>query len=251
MLTLNMTLKRMVPAMLVLAAATAGAKPYCGELSNGFGPYDYRDPPPDAMYLVESAHYTEEVAAGVKGNTGTIGGDLDYTLRAFPNHVKALATMAMVAARTKVNQLYGAKYPVECYFERAVRFKPDDGMAWGAYGKYLYGIGQAERAMPMLKKALEIAPDNASVNYNLGIAYFRAKQYDLAVKHAKAAYQHDFPFDGLRNMLVGAGKWDGKVEPLPPKDSEAGDGKEATGDGKEAGEKNEAAAAAVPATAAQ
>lgn len=215
-------LKSAMPAALLLAAA-AGAKPYCGDLTNGFGPYDYREPPADSLYLVEMAHYTEEVAAGVKGNTGTVGGDLDYTLRAFPNHVKALTSMAMVAARTKVNQLPGAKYPVECYFERAVRFKPDDGMAWGAYGKYLYGIGQAERAMPMLKKAYDMAPDNPSVNYNLGIAYFRAKQYDLAVKHARIAYQHDFPLDGLRNMLVGARKWDGKVEPLPAKQQESGD----------------------------
>ncbi|MBB3223840.1 tetratricopeptide repeat protein [Pseudoduganella umbonata] len=211
-----------MPAAFLLAAAAAGAKPYCGDLTNAIGPFDYREAPPDALYLVEMAHYTEEVAAGVKGNTGAIGGDLDYTLRAFPNHVKALTTMAMTAARMKVNQLPSARYPVECYFERAVRFKPDDGMAWGAYGKYLYGAGQEERAMPLLKKAYDMAPDNPSVNYNLGIAYFRAKQYDLAVKHAKVAYQHDFPFDGLRNMLVGARKWDGKVEPLPGKKNESG-----------------------------
>jgi tetratricopeptide (TPR) repeat protein len=215
MLTFKYTLKRLFPVALLLAAAAAGAKPYCGDLSNGFGPYDYREPPPDALYLVESAHYTEDVAAGVRGNTGSVGGDLDYTLRAFPNHVKALTSMAMAAARAKVNQLPGSKYPVECYFERAVRFKPDDGMAWGAYGKYLYGIGEEGRAMPMLKKAYAIAPDNPSINYNLGLAYYRAKQFDLAVQHAKKAYQHDFPFDGLRNMLVGARKWDGKVEPLP------------------------------------
>ncbi|GGX90160.1 tetratricopeptide repeat protein [Massilia dura] len=214
--------RKLLPAVLLLAAAAAGAKPYCGELTNGFGPFDYREPPPDSLYLVESAHYTEEVAAGVRGNTGTVGGDLDYTLRAFPNHVKALTSMATAAARAKVNQLPGAKYPVECYFERAVRFKPDDGMAWGAYGKYLYGAGQEARAMPLLKKAHGMAPDNPSINYNLGIAYFRAKQYELAVQHARKAYQHDFPFDGLRNMLVGARKWDGKVEPLPANDGEAG-----------------------------
>ncbi|WBS03219.1 tetratricopeptide repeat protein [Pseudoduganella sp. SL102] len=250
MLTLKSTLRYLVPATLLLATAVASAKPYCGELDNALGPFDYRDAPPDALYLVEMAHYTDEVAAGVKGNTGAIGGDLDYTLRVFPNHVKALTTMAAVAMRTKVTQLFNARYPVECYFERAVRFQPDDGMAWGAYGKYLYSMGQAERAMPMLKKAYDMAPDNPSVNYNLGIAYFRAKQYDLAVKHAKVAYQHDFPLDGLRNMLVGARKWDGKVEPLPGKEDKAETGNDAaakvapkTGD--------DAAAKAASETAAQ
>jgi tetratricopeptide (TPR) repeat protein len=218
-----LTPRNLLAAALLLAASAAGAKQYCGELANGFGPYDYREPPPDALYLVESAHYTEEVAAGVRGNTSTVGGDLDYTLRAFPNHVKALASMATAAARAKTNQLPGAKYPVECYFERAVRFKPDDGVAWGAYGQYVYKLGEQERAMPMLKKAAELAPDNPSVNYNLGIAYFRAKQYDLAVAHAKKAYQRAFPFDGLRNMLVSAGKWDGKVEPLAAKEDGAKD----------------------------
>lgn len=243
MLTKKPTLKSLVPAVLLLAAATAFAKPYCGELTNGFGPFDYREPPDDSLYLVEMAHYTEEVAAGIKGNTGSIGGDLDYTLRAFPNHIKALTTMAMVAARNKVNQVQGAKYPVECYFERAVRFKPDDPLAWGAYGKYLYGTGQADRAMPMLQKAHGMAPDNASVNYNLGIAYFRAKQFDLSVKHAKVAYQHNFPLDGLRNMLVGARKWDGKVEPMPAKSSDAAV--------KEAGDKGGAASEGTPDTAAR
>lgn len=246
MLTFKGPLKRLFPAALLLAAAAAAAKPYCGELSNGFGPYDYREPPPDSLYLVESAHYTEEVAAGVKGNTGSIGGDLDYTLRAFPNHVKALTSMAATAARAKVNQLPGAKYPVECYFERAVRFQPDDGMAWGAYGKYLYGIGQEARALPLLKKAFAIAPDNPSINYNLGLAYFRAKQYELAVQHAKKAYQQDFPFNGLRNMLVGARKWDGKVEPLPAKEDKGSDAKDEAKDGAA-----EDAAKGVPETAAR
>ena len=219
-------------AALLLCASGAGAKQYCGDLNNAFGPHDYRDPPPDALYLVESAHYTEEVAAGVKGNTGSIGGDLDYTLRAFPNHVKALTTMANVAARTKVSQLPGARYPVECYFERAVRFRPDDGTAWAAYGKYVYMYGKRSQALPLLEKAAELVPENASVNYNAGIAYFDAKRYDLAVKHAKKAYQMGFPLNGLRNMLVSAGKWDGKVDPLPPQDSGAAPGADKDDAGK-------------------
>jgi tetratricopeptide (TPR) repeat protein len=203
-------------ALLLAAMAGAGAKPYCGDLANGFGPFDYREPPADALHLVESAHFTEDVAQGVRGNTSTVGGDLDYTLRAFPNHAPALATMAQVALRTKVVLLPGAKYPVECYFERAVRFRPDDGIAWGAFGQYLYRLGQRERALPLLEKAAALTPDNPALHYNLGLAYVQEKRYELAVDHARKAYRMNIPLPGLRNMLVAAGKWDGNVAPEVP-----------------------------------
>jgi tetratricopeptide (TPR) repeat protein len=209
-----LTLRPTAALLLALCAGPALAKPFCGDLANAFGPFDYRTPDPDQLYLVEMAHFTEDVQQGIKGNTGTLGADLDYTLRAFPNHTKALATMARVALRQKTPQLPGARYAVECYFERAVRFKADDGTAWAAYGQYLYQLGQTERALPLLKKAAELAPENASVNYNAGIAYAHMKNYPLAVQHAKKAYQLGFPLNGLRKMLVDAGKWDGKVEPV-------------------------------------
>ncbi|TWI62978.1 tetratricopeptide repeat protein [Pseudoduganella lurida] len=212
-----------VPMTLALLALSlpASCKPYCGELANAFGPFDYRTPPPDALHLVESAHYTEDVAQGVRGNTSTVGGDLDYTLRAFPNHAPALATLAQVALRTKATTLPGANYAVECYFERAVRFQPDDGITWGAYGQYLYRLGQRGRALPLLEKAAALAPDNASLNYNLGIAYAAEKRYDRAVAYAKKAYRMNIPLAGLRNTLVAAGQWDGKVEALPANADEA------------------------------
>ncbi len=214
-----LTFRLVVLSALLAASAGALAKPYCGELANAFGPFDYRTPDPDQLYLVEMAHFTEEVQQGVKGNTGTLGQDLDYTLRAFPNHTKALAALSRAALRQRTLQLPGARYAVECYFERAVRFQPDDGLAWGAYGQYVYALGENARALPMLKKAAELVPDNPAVNYNAGIAYFNAKNYELAVQHAKKAYQLGFPLPGLRKMLVDAGKWDGKYEVLPAKEA--------------------------------
>ncbi|AKU23085.1 tetratricopeptide repeat protein [Massilia sp. MB5] len=198
-------------ATLLAASGPLAAKPFCGELVNAFGPFDYRTPDAEQLHLVEQAHFTEEVEQGLKGNTGTLGADLDYTLRAFPNHTRALETLAKVALRQKAVQLPGGKYPVECYFERAVRFVPDDGAAHAAYAGYLYRIGQPEKALPMLEKAVELDPENPSINYNLGLAYAKMKKYDPAVKYARKAYELGFPLPGLKNMLTAAGKWSDKT----------------------------------------
>ena len=62
----------------------------CGALQNAFGPFDYRTERGYNLDVVESYHFTPPVEALIRGSSGTIGGDLDYTLRAFPNHDRAL-----------------------------------------------------------------------------------------------------------------------------------------------------------------
>ena len=205
------------PALLVAyawlaAAGTAAAKPYCGELNNAFGPFDYRIAAQGDKNLVEGAHFTEEVQRGIKGNTGPLGGDLDYTLRVFPNHPRALNTLTTLAMRAPGTPIPGMRYPAECWFERAVRFQPDDGNAWAQFAGYLYSIGQGARAQPMLEKAAELEPDNPSINYNLGLAYAKQGKYDKALPYAHKAYQQNFPLPGLKQMLAKAGKW---TEPPP------------------------------------
>jgi tetratricopeptide (TPR) repeat protein len=195
------------------SAVAAGAQSnYCGDLKNAFGPFDYRLRAEniDSFNLVESAHFTAEVENGVKGTSGAIGGDLDYTLRAIPNHHRALAAMARVGVRTKSLQIPGAKYPVECYFERAMRFQPNDGGVRAEMGNYLYALGKTDKAFSMFKDAAELSPENATVNYNLGLAYFQKKDYDNSLLYAKKAYALGFPLPGLKNKLAAAGKWNDK-----------------------------------------
>src|SRR4051794_565696 len=131
-----------VGAVVVMTAQSAGAANYCGELKNAYGPFDYRTRAEHAenFTLVESAHFTPEVENGIRGSSGQIGGDLDYTLRAIPNHHRALASMARIAVRIKSVYVPGAKYPVECYFERAIRFTPNDGGVRAEFGNYLYAL---------------------------------------------------------------------------------------------------------------
>lgn len=204
------TMRTLGALLLLSLAGSAGAANFCGDLKNAYGPFDYRlrSANVDSFNLIEGAHFTQDVENGVRGVTAQIGGDLDYTLRAIPNHHRALATMARLSRNGKVLTIPGAKYPVECYFDRAIRFTPDDGSVRAAYGSYLYSVGKTEQAMQMFRLAAELEPDNATVNYNLGLAYFNKKDYDQAVVYARKAYQLGFPLPGLKTKLRGVGKWD-------------------------------------------
>src|SRR5690606_30108360 len=98
----------------------------CGELGGSgigqYGPFDYRKHP-DKLPRVEQFHFTPRVEALVGGeSTVHIGGDLSFTLRAFPNHPRALYAMTRYSELLGgVSRLPGTQYPVECYFDRALR----------------------------------------------------------------------------------------------------------------------------------
>jgi tetratricopeptide (TPR) repeat protein len=209
----------MAAAMVMVVSGSAGAENFCGELANAYGPFDYRARAAHSyeFNLVEHAHFTSDVENGIKGSTSEIGGDLDYTLRAIPNHHRALATMARYAVRTKAIQLGHAKYPVECYFDRAMRYAPDDGAVLAEYGNYLFALGRTEKAFGLYRAAVNLSPENATINYNVGLAYFTHKDYDNALMHAQKAYAAGYPLPGLKKKLIDAGKW---VEPVKKATSE-------------------------------
>lgn len=201
-------------AGLTLVSGSVQADNFCGDLANGYGPFDHRkrDELQAEFKLVESAHFTKSVEQGTKGNTGRVAADLDYTLRAIPNHPRALDSMARVALKEKSVHLTGARYPVACYFERASRFAPDDGAVHAVYGNYLFALGRRDEALKMFASAVVLLPDDPTINYNAALAYFNAKNYKLANKHAQKAYSLGFPLPGLKNKLLQAGKWNTKVE---------------------------------------
>lgn len=192
---------------LVLFSGTAGAQDVaaCGTLTNAYGPYDYRRDK-DKLWIVEKHHYAEGVESMTKRVT-LLGGNLDYTLRAFPNHHRALLTMMKFGFREKTPRPPGTNFSVECYMIRAERFRPDDAMVKVIYGLYLMKTGQTNKAIQKLEaaRALDLADPN--VPYNLGLAYFELKQYDKALENAHRAYAGGFPLPGLRDKLKRAGKW--------------------------------------------
>jgi tetratricopeptide (TPR) repeat protein len=74
-------------------------------------------------------------------------------------------------------------------------------------GVYYAMQGRYKAAIDDLSIVVKHEPDNANAHYNLGLAYFRTQNFELAVKEAKAAKSLGFTLPGLQNMLKAAGKW--------------------------------------------
>ena len=199
---------------LALGAPAAHAALYgCGELFGGgqFGPFDYRSIPAEPKNLVESAHFPPKVEGLLSGNSSTLGGDIDYTLRAIPNHPRALMSMSRLSMRDKTESPSGSRYPVECYFERAIRFTPDDPMPHLIYAIYLKDRRRIAEANQQLAGAEKLRGEvsNYDFDYNLGLVYFDVRNYEKSAMHAKRAYELGAQLPGLKKKLQSVGKWPG------------------------------------------
>ncbi len=200
----------LVSSLLFAASPAALAQAaVCGDpFSDGSQAQDYRTASAEARRVVERRHFTDDVRM-MRGGTSTseVAADIAYTLRKFPNHHQALMTMGDYSLKVKRNPPPGARYAVECWFDRALRFAPDDAMVKTAYGLYLIKRNKPQAAVEQLESALALAGDDANVHYNLGLAFVDLKQYDKALARAHAAYRMGFPLPGLKNKLQRAGAW--------------------------------------------
>lgn len=184
----------------------------CQGLKQAYGPYDYtkRSKFHKELYLVESAHFNQNVETlqGGAKQKHNLYGDMDYTLRAFPNHHRALNTV--IRFRT----LYGAANyktkklsPAECYLQRAVYYAPADASAIMLYGILLHKLGKLDEALKKYKEAEALSQDNSEIQYNLGLLLVEMKRYEEAKLYATKAYKKKFPLKGLKRKLEKAGKW--------------------------------------------
>ncbi|HEX6834429.1 MAG TPA: hypothetical protein VF132_12910 [Rudaea sp.] len=196
----------------LMHAGFAGAQE-CGSLENGFGPFDYRHATVHETTIVEKNHFNADVEALRSGMTSSLGGDITYTLRALPNHPRALWAMVRLARKEHTNKPHGSQYTVDCWFERATRFVPDDGEVRLLYGLWLASTGDKKAATTQLNEARalfdldERQKQDANLLYNLGLGYFDVGRYDEAVALAKRAHALGFPLNGLENKLRQANKW--------------------------------------------
>lgn len=185
----------------------------CNGGRQGYGPYDYTIPSQRAnIPIVERHHFTHEVKNLISGESGTITGDLDYTLRAAPNHHEALLTI--IRYQINLNKKLANKNtnrplvtPVECYFQRAINFSPKDAAAVSLYAYYLKKINLLNKSAEIYEKALTINPESAKIEYSYSLLLIDLKQYKKAVIHAKKAYELGNPPLGLKKKLKKLGKW--------------------------------------------
>ncbi len=186
----------------------------CGSLENHHGPFDYTDYNvyKEHGFLVESNHFDANVESLNKGVTTNVYGDLDYVLRVFPNHHRALTTLSKYEFQVEnAIEKMGESISVECFFNRAIVFKPNDGIVRLIYATYLHRKGNFANAKLQYQKALEINPDSAEAHYNFGLYYVDTNHLNMAVKHGHRAYELGYPLPGLKNKLIRKGVWDKTV----------------------------------------
>jgi tetratricopeptide (TPR) repeat protein len=211
---LNRHLLLAIPLAALAVSATAQVSPtVCGDLRNAYGPYDYRSADNSQRFLVEQPHFSPNIEALLRGNSGTIGAELNYTLRAFPNHPRALNAVMRYGEKMKSPQPHDLQFPVECYFERALRFKPDDHIARMLYAQFLTRNKRGAEAAGHLAQVAEKAGDNAFTHYNLGLLYLDLQRHDEALTHAHEAYARGFERPELRERLQSLGKWTDRPQP--------------------------------------
>lgn len=202
--------------LMLIACGGATAQEACGSLENGVGPHDYRTERGNTLRLVESVHFPPHVESLIRGNSTTLlGGDIDYTLRAFPNHHRALLSAMRHGIEKKSPQPPGMRYSVECYFIRALRFRPDDTTARMLYAMYLRQNDRLQAARDELEQVATLAGDNAFTHYNLGLMYLEAGDPERALRQAHKAFALGFRQQALKEKLVAAGQW----RDPPPADS--------------------------------
>lgn len=196
----------------------------CGELKNfaDIGPWDYADPsssvttgadPMGRIKRVENVHFYPDIknlnttALSIEQLTA----EIHYTLRAFPNHPIALHAIS------RLERLAGGKLPnssatiftprvtAECFFVRALRFRPDDKDVRIVYGIHLHLRNKFKEALSQYQMAESKGADTPAFYYNLGLLYADMKNWEMAVEYGQKAYNSGLELPGLRRKLEKAG----------------------------------------------
>lgn len=196
------------PIMQVPDGVPQSGEAACGSLENGTaGPFDYRDPTnARTLYALNLNHFSRGVQTLQGGQTTVyVLGDLDFLLRHFPNHHAAL----QVTARYFLQGGSPLRFrTAECYFDRAIRFAPDDLQVRLLFAMYLQKKGQLQDAIDQVETALALSTDpSMELHYNVALFYIDVKEFQKANYHASVAYAMGYPLPGLRDKLQRLGEW--------------------------------------------
>lgn len=201
----------------------------CGELKNfgDIGPWDYADPansvstgadPMGRIKRVENVHFTPEMQLLdlKRWSVERLTAEFHYTLRMLPNHPRALLALS------RLEKMAGGKLPqqgatqftpkisAECFFERAIRFRPNDKAVKMVYGIHLQQRGKLHEALAEYQAAESLGEESANFYYNFGLLHADMKNWDKAYEYALKAQTLGLMLPELKKKLEQAGR------PLPP-----------------------------------
>lgn len=200
----------LVPAILACLAQAASAQANCPQFDltkhyGSFGPEDYRTFGDKG--LVEGPHFPPEVEMLMRGKSGTLGGDIAYTLNVFPNHPRALLSAERLAQREKVPVPPGLKYTTQCYYERALQFQKNDYPVRMLYAMFLIKTKQNELARQHIEYVETNSLDAPFTQYNVGLLYIELGDNEKAMAAAQRAYDLGAANSLLKERLEAAGHW--------------------------------------------
>jgi Tfp pilus assembly protein PilF len=196
---------RVVAAGCFLLVATSS-------LAQGEGDKDYyhandRNEDAQALRNVEQYHLEQGVSKMKAGQYSGAHADFAFMLGYFPNHPQALALMSELCDLKWKDFRKDFQCDMESRFERAIARNPNASPTFLVYGLHLQRVNRLPQAIESYKKSIALYPESANAHYNLGLAYFDAKQFDLANRHANLSYALGMRLPGLRDKLMRAGKW--------------------------------------------
>ena len=191
----------------------------CVDKQENFGPFDYllRKNLPGELRIVEKYHFTPQVEQLIAPVSSThVLGEISYTLKAWPNHHRALNSAVIHRVRTWGNRPseYLKYSPAECWLQRAIKFSPKDATVYMLYGILLHQTGFMSKAAKNYEKALQLEPNNVQAQYNFALLLASQKKYSEAKKYALELYSRGYPLPGLKEKLKKAGKWSKEDEEL-------------------------------------
>jgi tetratricopeptide (TPR) repeat protein len=190
-------------------------KPCKGGSPDGGKIYDYlyRQNFAPTLSLVEENHFTRGVENLSKGKSSTPMGDIDFVLRIFPNHHRALRSAVEFSLKHKRYPASEHGLPAECYLSRAMKFSPSDPVPPSLLGYYMHRKGKLKQALKANEVAMRLSPSDVMTRYNTGLLLVELKRYDEARAIAEPLYDAGLDLPGLKNKLIRAGAWEQPAEP--------------------------------------
>lgn len=204
-----MTLAALVLLMPVAALAEPDLS-RCERLSSSGSYHDINDPGSAVnLRTVETNHFIRDVELLRRGQTAPLPYDLDFVLRAFPNHYRALNSMATWQLKNALpNSPDGRVWTADCYFQRAMDLVPEDWKVRFVYGIYLHKAKRLKEAREQYDAAESLggvdAEGSADYHYNRGLLEIDAGNLAKARDYADKAYALGASLPGLRDKLARA-----------------------------------------------